>query len=44
MNEAILKMYEREPKNWYMKIAIALLVAGLLAWSLSAVQSGNDTG
>ena len=44
MNEAILKMYEKEPKNWYMKIAIALLVAGLLAWSLSAVQSGNDTG
>lgn len=37
------KMYEQEPKTWYMKIAVALIVAGLLAWSMSAVDMSNAT-
>ena len=35
MNESIKKMYEQEPKTWYAKIIVALIVAALLAWSLS---------
>ena len=37
------KMYEQEPKTWYMKITVALIVAGLLAWSMSAVDMSNAT-
>ena len=33
MNESIKKMYEQEPKTWYAKIIVALIVAALLAWS-----------
>ena len=44
MNETILKIYEKEPKSWYAKLVIALLVTGLLAWSLSAVQTGDNNG
>ena len=30
MNESIKKMYEQEPKTWYAKIIVALIVAALL--------------
>ncbi len=35
------KMYEKEPKTWYAKILVALVVAALLAWSMSAVDLSN---
>ncbi len=35
------KMYEKEPKTWYAKILVALVVAVLLAWSMSAVDMSN---
>ena len=41
---AIDKMYEQEPKTWYAKILVALIVAALLAWSMSTVQSGTTGG
>ena len=44
MNESIKKMYEQEPKTWYAKIIVALIVAALLAWSLSMVQSTGSNG
>lgn len=44
MKKEIEKMYEREPKTWYVQLAVALIVAALLAWSMSAVQTGNSTG
>lgn len=37
-------MYEQEPKTWYAKIIVALIVAALLAWSLSTVQSTGSNG
>lgn len=37
-------MYEQEPKTWYAKILVALIVAALLAWSMSTVQSGTTGG
>ena len=42
MNESIKKMYEQEPKTWYAKIIVALIVAALLAWSLSTVQRSEE--
>lgn len=30
MNESIKKMYEQEPKTWYAKIIVALIVARFL--------------
>ena len=44
MNESIKKMYEQEPKTWYAKIIEALIVAALLVWSLSTVQSTGSNG
>lgn len=44
MNEKIKKMYEQEPKSWYAKILIALVVVFLLAWSGSAIQTGSNQG
>lgn len=35
MKKEIDKMYEQEPKTWYAKILVALIVAALLAWSMS---------
>ena len=37
-------MYRLEPKTWYAKIIIALVVAALLAWSMSTVRSGANGG
>ena len=37
-------MYEQEPRTWYAKILVALIVAALLAWSMSTVQSGTTGG
>lgn len=42
MKKEIDKMYEQEPKTWYAKILVALIVAALLAWSMSTVQSGQQ--
>ena len=44
MKKEIDKMYEQEPKTWYAKILVALIVAALLAWSMSTVQSGTTGG
>lgn len=44
MKKEIDKMYEQEPKIWYTKLLVALIVAVLLAWSLSAVQTGTTGG
>lgn len=44
MKKEIDKMYEQEPKTWYAKLLVALLVAALMAWSMSAVQTGNSGG
>ena len=38
------KMYEKEPKTWYVKIITALIVAVLLAWSMSAVDLNGTNG
>jgi len=35
-------MYEQEPKTWYAKILVALIVAALLAWSMSTVAKRNN--
>lgn len=40
----IEKMYRQEPKIWYMKITVALIIAVLLAWSMSAMQIKNTSG
>ena len=44
MKKEIDKMYEQEPKTWYAKLLVALLLAALMAWSMSAVQTGNSGG
>lgn len=44
MKKEIDKMYEQEPRTWYAKILVALIVAALLAWSMSTVQSGTTGG
>lgn len=44
MNKEIESMYEQEPKTWYAKLLVALIVAVLMAWSLSAVQTGSTGG
>jgi len=44
MKNEIEKMYEQAPKTWYAKILVALVVAALLAWSMSAVRTGNSSG
>lgn len=44
MNEKILKQYEKEPKTWYFKILVALIVVGILAWSTSAISVSSNTG
>lgn len=44
MKKEIEKMYEQEPKTWYAKLLAAFFVAALLAWSMSAVQTGKTGG
>ena len=44
MKKEIERMYEREPKIWYIQIGVALIVAALLAWSMSAVKTGSSAG
>lgn len=38
MNNKILKMYEEEPRQWIFQLGIALVIAGLLAWSFRTVN------
>lgn len=38
MNEIIQKQYEKEPKRWYINLAIALLIVIILVWSSSIIQ------
>lgn len=38
MNQDIIKMYEKEPKRWYVKIGIAFFMVLLITWSGSAVN------
>ncbi len=43
MKQTILATYEKSPKTWYIKLLVALLAAGLIAWSSSALK-GSTTG
>lgn len=38
------EMYAKEPKLWYMKLAITLIVVAILSWSMSAVSSTGSNG
>lgn len=38
MNEVIQKQYEKEPKRWYINLAIAFLIVIILGWSSSIIQ------
>lgn len=38
MKETIRNMYEKEPKSWYKKLIVALIIVLLMVWSSSAVQ------
>ena len=38
MNETIAAAYRREPKTWPAKLAVALVIAVLLAWSSSTLE------
>jgi phosphonate transport system permease protein len=44
MEEKIKKMYETEPKTWPVRLAAALIVAALLAWSWTAVGGTGSNG
>lgn len=44
MKKEIEKMYQREPKVWYVQILAAFIVTVLLAWSMSAVQIKDAGG
>lgn len=44
MKREIEKMYQQEPKTWYAQIFAALLVAVLLAWSMSTIEIKNVGG
>ncbi len=41
MNKEIEKMYEKEPKSWYIKLSVTFIVVVLLAWSSSTVKVGS---
>ncbi|MBR1857427.1 MAG: phosphonate ABC transporter, permease protein PhnE [Oribacterium sp.] len=41
MNERILKAYESRPKDWIWHLAIAVIVIGLLIWSLGAMETSG---
>ncbi|SFG13332.1 phosphonate ABC transporter, permease protein PhnE [Oribacterium sp. WCC10] len=43
MNERIIKAYESRPKDWIWNLAIAIVVIGLLIWSLGAMESSGTT-
>lgn len=44
MSKTIQKMYEQEPKTWYVKLLIALIIVVLSAWSLSAIEITTNGG
>ncbi|MDD5936529.1 MAG: phosphonate ABC transporter, permease protein PhnE [Clostridiales bacterium] len=44
MNENIRKKFEQEPKTWYYKVLIALVVVVIIAWSSTTVQVNEVTG
>ena len=44
MNEKIFKKYENATKTWGIKLIIAFIVAGLLAWSSSTVSFHIESG
>ncbi|MBO6307999.1 MAG: phosphonate ABC transporter, permease protein PhnE [Oribacterium sp.] len=41
MNDRILKAYESRPKDWIWHLAIAVIVIGLLIWSLGAMETSG---
>ncbi len=41
MEPSVLRQYEARPKSWILKLCIGLAVAGLFAWSGSAVELDN---
>ena len=41
MNENVSNKLKQEPKTWYYKVIIALIVAGIIAWSSSTVEIKN---
>lgn len=38
------EMYAKEPKFWYVKLAITLIVVAILSWSMSAVSGTGSNG
>lgn len=44
MNEKILKRYEEAPKTWGFKLVLALILAGIIAWSSSTVSFHIEEG
>lgn len=44
MNEKILKRYEEAPKTWGFKLALALILAAIIAWSSSTVSFHVEKG
>lgn len=44
MQKPILKKYEEQPKTWYIQLAVALIIVGLMVWSSSTVQLGGMSG
>ncbi len=41
MEPSVLRQYEARPRNWILKLCMGLVVAGLFAWSGSAVKLDN---
>lgn len=44
MNENVINKLKQEPKTWYYKIIIALIVVGIIAWSSSTVEINHVGG
>ena len=41
MSETIQRAYESAPKRWTYQLLLALLIAGILAWSSTTVELGS---
>ena len=43
MNERIEKAYESRPKSWMFELAVAVVVAALVIWSATGVETSGTT-
>lgn len=43
MNDRIEQAYEQRPKNWIFELSVAVVVVGLLIWSVSATETSGTT-